>query len=151
MDALTIISQEHSNMWRLATTLDQVASDMQAISPSETAFFEAALDYITQFVDRMHHPKEDDFLFRLLRLRSTEAADVLDALEADHRQGPENLAQLRAKLAESGIEVATSTPEELQHLIGWHEAVALNCEQSDDFAGQTSHKARAAELRRSLA
>ena len=99
MDALTIISQEHSNMWRLATTLDHVASDMQAISPSETAFFEAALDYITQFVDRMHHPKEDDFLFRLLRLRSAEAAEVLDALEADHSQGPENLAQLRAKLA----------------------------------------------------
>jgi branched-chain amino acid transport system ATP-binding protein len=99
MDALTIISQEHSNMWRLATTLDQVASDMQAGGPLETAFFDAALDYITQFVDRMHHPKEDDFLFRLLRRRSAEAADVLDALEADHRQGPENLAQLRAKLA----------------------------------------------------
>ncbi len=99
MDALTIISQEHSNMWRLATTLDQVASDMQAGAPLETAFFEAALDYITQFVDRMHHPKEDDYLFRLLRLRSTEAADILDALQADHRQGPENLAQLRARLA----------------------------------------------------
>ena len=99
MDALTIISQEHSNLWRLATALDQVASDMQAGAPLESAFFEAALDYITQFVDRMHHPKEDDFLFRLLRLRSNEAADVLDALEADHRQGPENLAQLRAKLA----------------------------------------------------
>lgn len=99
MDALTIISQEHGNMWRLATTLDQVASDMQSGAPLESAFFEAALDYISQFVDRMHHPKEDDFLFRLLRLRSTEAADVLDALEADHRQGPDNLAQLRAKLA----------------------------------------------------
>ena len=99
MDSLTIISQEHSNMWRLATALDQVASDMQAGAPLEPAFFEAALDYITQFVDRMHHPKEDDYLFRLLRLRSAEAAEVLDALEADHAQGPENLAQLRAKLA----------------------------------------------------
>ena len=98
MDALTIISQEHSNLWRLATALDQVASDMQAGAPLESAFFNAALDYITQFVDRMHHPKEDDFLFRLLRLRSAEAADVLDALEADHRQGPDNLVQLRAKL-----------------------------------------------------
>jgi len=75
-----------------------VASDMQAGAPLESAFFNAALDYITQFVDRMHHPKEDDFLFRLLRLRSAEAADVLDALEADHRQGPDNLVQLRAKL-----------------------------------------------------
>ena len=103
MDALTIISQEHSNMWRLATTLDHVASDMQAGAPLERAFFEAALDYINQFVDRMHHPKEDDFLFRLLRLRSTEAADILDALEADHRQGPENLAQLRAKLTAAAL------------------------------------------------
>jgi branched-chain amino acid transport system ATP-binding protein len=102
MDALTIISQEHSNMWRLATALDQVASDMQAGAPLEPAFFEAALDYITQFVDRMHHPKEDDFLFRLLRLRSADAAEVLDALEADHRQGPHNLSQLRAKLAAAG-------------------------------------------------
>lgn len=99
MDALTLISQEHSNMWRLATTLDQVASDMQAGAPLERAFFEAALDYISQFVDRMHHPKEDDFLFRLLRLRSTQAGEVLDALEADHARGPANLAQLRAKLA----------------------------------------------------
>ncbi len=99
MDALTLISQEHSNMWRLATTLDQVAGDMQAGAPLEAAFFEAALDYLSQFVDRMHHPKEDDYLFRLLRLRSSEAADVIDALETEHRQGPDKLAQLRAKLA----------------------------------------------------
>lgn len=99
MDALSIISQEHSNMWRLATAIDQVATDMEAGAPLEAAFLEAALDYISQFVDRMHHPKEDDFLFRLLRQRSTEAADILDALQADHRQGPENLSQVRAKLA----------------------------------------------------
>jgi len=98
MDALTIISQEHSNMWRLAATLDHVASDVQDGAPFEGPFFEAALDYISLFVDRMHHPKEDDFLFRLLRLRSAEASEVLDALEADHRQGPDNLSQLRAKL-----------------------------------------------------
>jgi branched-chain amino acid transport system ATP-binding protein len=99
MDALTLISQEHGNMWRLATTLEQVAADMQAGAPLEAAFFEAALDYISQFVDRMHHPKEDDYLFRLLRLRSAEAAEVLDALQTEHREGPDNLAQLRAKLA----------------------------------------------------
>lgn len=99
MDALTLISQEHSNLWRLATALDQVASDMQTGAPLETEFFEAALEYITQFVDRMHHPKEDEYLFRLLRLRSTQANEVLDALEADHLQGPTNLAQLRAKLS----------------------------------------------------
>ncbi|MDB5742331.1 MAG: Branched-chain amino acid transport ATP-binding protein LivF [Polaromonas sp.] len=99
MDALTLISQEHSNMWRLATSIDQIAGDMQAGAPLETSFFEAALDYIDQFVDRMHHPKEDVHLFRLLRLRSEQAAEVLDALEADHRQGPDKLAQLRAQLA----------------------------------------------------
>ena len=54
-------------MWRLAASLDHVASDVQDGAPLETPFFEAALDYISLFVDRMHHPKEDDFLFRLLR------------------------------------------------------------------------------------
>ncbi len=96
MDALNIISQDHSNMWRLAITIDQVSADIAQGAPVELPFFNAAFDYIAQFVDRFHHPKEDDFLFRLLRLRSTEAAAILDALQQEHRDGPASLAALRA-------------------------------------------------------
>ena len=98
MDALTLISQDHSNLWRLATTVDQVASEIETGAAIEEPFFNAVFDYIEQFVDRSHHPKEDDFLFRLLRQRSADAAALLDSLQIDHRDGPAKLAALRAKV-----------------------------------------------------
>ena len=99
MDALRIISEDHNNLWRLATSVDQLAADMESGAPLETAFFESVFDYLDQFVERSHHPKEDDFLFRLLRLRSPESAAILDALQADHRAGPDRLTILRDSLA----------------------------------------------------
>ena len=63
-------------------------------APVEPPFFNAVFDYIEQFIDRSHHPKEDDYLFRLLRLRSAEAAAILDRLQAEHRNGPDKLARL---------------------------------------------------------
>ena len=99
MDALRIISEDHNNLWRLATTVDQLAADMESGAPLEAAFFESVFDYLDQFVERLHHPKEDDYLFRLLRLRSPESTAVLDALQADHRAGPDRLMILRDSLA----------------------------------------------------
>ena len=53
------------------------------------AFLGSVFDYFEQFVDDRHHPKGDDYLFRLLRQRSpADAAAVLDRLEADHRDAP---------------------------------------------------------------
>lgn len=101
MQALRIISEDHSNMWRLASTIDHVAEDMEGGAPVEAEFFNSALDYIEQFVDRSHHPKEDDYLFRLLRLRSTEAAGILDALQLEHQEGPQNIVNLRAQVQQA--------------------------------------------------
>lgn len=98
MDALRIISEDHNNLWRLATSVDQLASDMEQGEPLDVAFFNAIFDYLDQFVERSHHPKEDDYLFRLLRLRSPEAAALLDALQSDHQAGPGRLTVLRDAL-----------------------------------------------------
>jgi branched-chain amino acid transport system ATP-binding protein len=99
MDALRIISEDHNNLWRLATTVDQLAGEMEAGAPLELAFFTSVLDYIEQFVERSHHPKEDDYLFRLLRLRNPYAEETLDALQTDHRGGLARLQILRESLA----------------------------------------------------
>jgi branched-chain amino acid transport system ATP-binding protein len=99
MDALRIISEDHNNLWRLATSVDQLAADMESGEPLDVGFFGSIFDYVEQFVERSHHPKEDDFLFRLLRLRSPESAAILDALQADHRAGPDRLTILRDSLA----------------------------------------------------
>jgi len=98
MEALRIITEEHQNLWRIATTLDLVADEIDAGGKVEVPFFSSVFDYIDQFMDRAHHAKEDEFLFRLMRERSPEAGTIIDRLQAEHRNGPENLRDLREKL-----------------------------------------------------
>jgi hemerythrin-like domain-containing protein len=45
------------------------------------------LYYIDAFPERFHHPKEDAYLFRLLRLRHPDAGSLLDRLHAEHSSG----------------------------------------------------------------
>ncbi|MCL2658168.1 MAG: ATP-binding cassette domain-containing protein [Betaproteobacteria bacterium] len=99
MEALRIIQDEHRNLWRIVITLDKLLADSVSDATIDVAFFNSVFDYLEHFVDKAHHPKEDDYLFRLLRLRSTAANAALDHLEAEHRAMPEALAALRAKLA----------------------------------------------------
>lgn len=99
MEALRIITEEHQNLWRIATTIDLVADEMVAGSQVDPAFFSSIFDYIEHFMDACHHAKEDDYLFPVLRQRSPEAAVVLDRLQAEHRNGPAVLKSLREQLA----------------------------------------------------
>lgn len=102
MEALRIISDEHRNFWRIAVTLEQVADELDSGAAVDPAFFASVFDYIEQFADHAHHLKEDDYLFRLMRLRSAEAAQLLDALEQDHRLASQHLVELRAEFARAG-------------------------------------------------
>jgi len=102
MEALRIISDEHKNFWRIAVALEQVADELDAGAAVDPAFFTSVFDYIEQFADRAHHLKEDDHLFRLMRLRSAEAVPLIEALEQDHRLASEHLVQLRAEFARAG-------------------------------------------------
>ncbi len=60
------------------------------------ALLGALFDYIEQFPERLHHPKEDDFLFARLRVRRPDAAPLLDALAREHEIGRERFAELKA-------------------------------------------------------
>lgn len=85
MDALRIISEDHNNLWRMATTVDQLADDMQAGAAPAFDFLYQVLDYMAQLEELFHYPKENDHLFAFVRLRSPGLAVTLDALEQDHR------------------------------------------------------------------
>ena len=54
----------------------------------------AMLYYIDAVPERFHHPKEDKYLFALLRARCAEARPVLDRLQAEHRTGAEKIRSL---------------------------------------------------------
>jgi hemerythrin-like domain-containing protein len=49
----------------------------------------AMVHYINAFPERFHHPKEDAYLFRLLALRCSDAAPLIDKLQAQHRVSAE--------------------------------------------------------------
>jgi branched-chain amino acid transport system ATP-binding protein len=101
MQALNIISSEHRGMWRLTTALATVGQEMQRTGACRDAVvIGLMLDYLSTYIDRMHHPKEDAYLFRLLRQRSPEAAADIDRLQAEHVDGPLQLLDLQ-RLASS--------------------------------------------------
>jgi hemerythrin-like domain-containing protein len=54
----------------------------------------AMLYYIDVFPERFHHPKENDYLFAKLRLRTQEAEDIISRLENDHKCGEEKIRTL---------------------------------------------------------
>jgi hemerythrin-like domain-containing protein len=55
--------------------------------------------YIDAFPERVHHPRESEYLFRFLRARCGEAAPILDVLEDEHRAGTEYVRRLGQALA----------------------------------------------------
>ena len=90
MQALDIIQAEHRGMWRVASALDALGATLTQPRQTRTsaASIASLLDYIDRYVDTVHHPKEDAFLFKVLRQRDADAAADIDRLEREHRDGP---------------------------------------------------------------
>lgn len=59
----------------------------------------ALVDYIVAFPERLHHPKEDEHLFRALARRCADARPLLAELSAEHARGDELIGTLSGALA----------------------------------------------------
>jgi len=59
----------------------------------------AMIYYIDAFPERFHHPKEDGYLFRVLRARYPQAGSLIDRLEDEHRMGAHKIRTLEQALA----------------------------------------------------
>lgn len=100
--AIAIIKDEHRSMGAVIKGLQaQLAAARTGGQAPDFDLFGAMLDYIEAVPDRVHHPKEDEYLFRFLRLRAPQAVPILDELEAQHARCAELLGGLRAKLNEA--------------------------------------------------
>ncbi len=97
--AIWIIREEHqrygSVLNLVRNLLDDAGEDHSSLDPE---LLERAFDYVEEFIDEYHHPKEDDFLFRAVRRRSREANALVEELEAQHVDGARMLTELRAAL-----------------------------------------------------
>lgn len=68
-----------------------------AVQP-EFPVFNAMIYYIDTFPERLHHPKEDQFLFARLAKRAPEARPLIDELRAEHVKGASLIRELQAAL-----------------------------------------------------
>lgn len=86
--AIRAIQSEHDNLAAVIHGMLFFARSVTAGGPVPDAkVFRAMLLYIRDFPDRVHHPKEDAFLFARLRARTHAADAAIEELERQHGQG----------------------------------------------------------------
>jgi len=87
-DPIETIKTEHRNIDRvLAAIEDAVAGLAAARTKPDLDLLYSTLYYIRVFPDKLHHPKEEEYLFKALRRRRPDSAALLDELEKQHAEG----------------------------------------------------------------
>lgn len=93
--ALGFIKDEHRSLAAVVNGLQSlVANSVASGQTPDYALLRAMLFYIQAFPERQHHPKEDEFLFARLHLRSSECDAVMAELAQQHQGGASALAVL---------------------------------------------------------
>ncbi len=86
--AIAIIRDEHRSFGAVLNGLLSVIEGIRdgKMQP-DFLLLKAMLHYIVEFPEKVHHPKEDQYLYRLLRQRDAGMVPLLDELEREHVRG----------------------------------------------------------------
>jgi branched-chain amino acid transport system ATP-binding protein len=97
--SLSIIHGEHRAMAAMMHGLRQIVAGIEAgrLKP-DFALFRDMIEYIDKVPEKVHHPKEDEYLFARLRARCTEALPAIEALEGEHRIGDARIRTLESAM-----------------------------------------------------
>jgi branched-chain amino acid transport system ATP-binding protein len=101
MEAVTvsIIKQEHLRFGTMLHLLNQLRKDLAAgTTHIDAQLFELVIEYISCFLDELHHPKEDNYLMPALLKRKPELANAIADIEAEHLLGVELRLELATRL-----------------------------------------------------
>jgi hemerythrin-like domain-containing protein len=96
-----ILITEHRSISAVLHGLQHLARSAEdpAIQP-DFELFRAMIYYIDEFPERLHHPKEDAYLFERLEARAPQARPLVQELRAEHVRGAALIRQLEAALEE---------------------------------------------------
>jgi len=108
---IQILHDEHRSISAVLQGLLQLARAAQdpAVQP-EFAAFHAMIHYIDAFPERLHHPKEDAYLFARLAERAPEARPLVEALRAEHVKGARLIRELESALLAFEVNGARDAP-----------------------------------------
>lgn len=101
--AIDIIHQDHVNLDQVLDVLESEVDRLPAsLGPGDSRpdleLLHRIVYYIRVFPDRIHHPKEERFLFPMLAERAPELKEVIGRLQQQHAEGEDRLAALQAAL-----------------------------------------------------
>ena len=97
--AIAIIRDEHRSLGAvLHAWMHLLASARREGKAPDAPPMQAIVRYIETFPVALHHPKEDEYLFRLLRQRTSEVDAELDELERQHERDRQLVAELAAMI-----------------------------------------------------
>ena len=100
VESIRIIRDEHRSLSAVLRGMLYLVREIRyAGAAPDFEVFRAMVHYLEAFSERVHHPKEDAYLFRRLRVRCPDAGPLLDRLHAEHAVGTEKVRELVAALA----------------------------------------------------
>ncbi len=131
--ALTIILDEHRSMAAITHGLRFLVREMREKGTEpDSKLLWAMLYYIETFPQKLHHPKEEAYLFRRLKMRTHEADKAITEIEAQHRAGVAHVKALEMALgryeagAPGGREAFMTTAETFADELAMHMAMEEN-------------------------
>lgn len=105
-NAISIIRAEHRVLGAVVNNIKAMLLEVQAQRMKmDFPLFWSMVYYIDAFPDRLHHPKEDDWLFSRLKQRTQLADSLIDALQSQHQAEAAALVAIRRDLGnfEAGV------------------------------------------------
>ncbi|MFM2056151.1 MAG: hypothetical protein RLY71_536 [Pseudomonadota bacterium] len=86
--AITLIQDEHRSLGAVIRGMLRLVEQAQHASADQPGLdhvtLQRMLQYVETFPEKLHHPKEEQVLHRLIRQRTRDANALLEQLEADH-------------------------------------------------------------------
>ncbi len=96
---LEIIREQHQALAAMLRSLSMLLAHARRHgAPPDFDVLRAMMFYIDEFPERLHHTKESELLFPLLRERAPDMAPVLDQLDRDHQVGEAAIRELEHAL-----------------------------------------------------
>lgn len=90
-DFMQIIKDEHRAMASVYNELIKHIKEIESGGVADFDHLEAMMEYLLVYPEKIHHPKEDEYLFDALMMRSPHAKVIVEELKDEHRLGGELL------------------------------------------------------------
>lgn len=114
-----IIRSEHQNLRAVLYSLEHLVGLVDDGRQADFSVFHGLLTYVDRFLDRYHHPKENDYLFPALLLRDPASGDLVKTLGRQHARGDRLFVEMLKLLSAWEFGGAAEYPPFREALLGY--------------------------------